>query len=103
MPYVRKYTDEELAAKRRELGKLNIERRREAGQLNVGRKKGGKNKTPNPLGPVRNMTVREPDYNVFYRLAVAKNMPAAQFMHLVAEALKARNPRLFGPAAKPKI
>ena len=103
MPYVRAYTDEELAAKRREFGKMGAERRRAVGYENVGRKKGGKNKKPNPLGPIKNLTVREPDYKIFYRLAAAKDMAVSRLMHLVAETLKARNPQLFKPSLKAEI
>ena len=45
------------------------------------------------------MTIREPDYIVFNKCAHAANVPMVEFMHLNAEGLKKRNPKIFGTDA----
>ena len=41
------------------------------------------------------MTVRENDYKVYVKLAYAANVSIVEFMHIVAESLKAKNPDIF--------
>ena len=62
---------------------------------NGGRKKGW-TKDPSLKGiPAKTITVRDPDYQVFVKLAFAANLPIVEFMHKVAEGMKQRNPKIF--------
>ena len=89
MPYVRKFkTDAELSAFRSEMAKNRKNRK-------GGRPKGSTNKNPALGGASKTMTVREPDYQVFVKCAFAANVPLVEFMHLNAEGLKKRNPKIF--------
>ena len=49
--------------------------------------------------PTRTMTIREADYLVFNQCAHAARVPMVEFMHLNAEGLKKRNPKIFGDNA----
>lgn len=68
---------------------------------NGGRPKGSPNKNPVPRVPSRTLTVRQPDYEVIVKCAFAANVPQVEFLHIWAESLKAKNPHLFSPDAKP--
>lgn len=70
---------------------------------NGGRPKGSPNKNPAAAIPVRTMKVREPDYQILTKLASVKNIHLVDFMHIVADALKARNPKIFSAAIEPNI
>lgn len=95
MAYERKFkTDAELAAFRSQMAKQRKIRR-------GGRPKGSTNKNPSAKVPSRTLTVRQPDYEVFVRCAFAANVPQIEFLHMVAEGLKAKNPQLFAVEQKP--
>ena len=76
---------------------------------NGGRPKGSLNKNPVPHVPSRTLTVRQPDYEVFVKCASCHNkdernakpgVPIVEFMHVLAEHLKAKNPAIFAPDAQ---
>ena len=93
MPYQKKYkTKAELSAA---LSAAAKNRKRNGG----GRPKGSKNKGPSKRTPTRTMTIREPDYIVFNKCSRAAGVPMVEFMHLNAEGLKKRNPKIFGDNA----
>ena len=46
------------------------------------------------------MTVREPDYKVYVKCASHNGVPIVEFMHLLAESLKKKNPNIFAPDAQ---
>ena len=92
-------TKEEISRIRSEAAKKGIAARKAVGYKGVGRKKGW-TKDPSLKGvPNRTMSVREPDYNVFVRCAFAAHVPLVEFMHMNAEGLKKRNPKIFGTDA----
>lgn len=70
---------------------------------NGGRPKGSPNKNPAASIPTRTMKVREPDYKVFVKLAGVKNSHLVDFMHIVADTLKSRNPQIFSAEIEPLI
>ena len=93
-----KHTPEELSRIRSEAAKKGAAARKAVGYANVGRKKGTANPTAKGV-PNRTMSVRDPDYQVFVKCAFAANVPLVEFMHLNADALKKRNPKIFGTDA----
>lgn len=93
----KKLTPEELSRIRSEAGKKGGAKRKLMGYAGVGRKKGWTKDPALKAIPSRTVTVREPDYQVFVRLAGAANKPIVEFMHNVAEGLKKRNPQFFTP------
>ena len=46
------------------------------------------------------MTVREPDYKVYVKCASHNGVPIVEFMHILADHLKAKNAALFEPDAQ---
>lgn len=94
-----KLTKEELSRIRSEAGKKGAAKTRERGHFRGGRPRGSPNKNPLIGLPSKSMNVREPDYNVFVRCAHAAEKPIVEFMHIVAEGLKRRNPQIFGEDA----
>ena len=91
----RKKTREELSKIRSEAAKKGAEKRRAVGYKGVGRKKGW-TKDPSLNGiPTRSMYLREPDYKIFSKLAGHADKALVDFMHSVAEGLKARNSQYF--------
>ena len=95
MAYVRKFkTDAELAAFRSQVAKSRKNNR-------GGRPKGSPNKNPVAHAPAKTLTVRQPDYEVIVKCAFAASVPLVEFMHMVAEGLKTKNPQLFATAQKP--
>ena len=93
-----KHTPEELSRIRSEAAKKGAAARKAVAYANVGRKKGTANPTAKGI-PNRTMSVRDPDYQVFVKCAFAANVPLVEFMHLNAEGLKKRNPKIFGTDA----
>ena len=96
--YIRKTkSNEELRALRSQLGKKGGEKRKAMGYATVGRKKGWRKdpalKAPKP----KTLTIRQPDYCVYRKLATVQGVPLAEFMHMLAESLKAKNPAHFPP------
>jgi len=47
--------------------------------------------------PIMSIPAREPDRQVFRKLAFAKNMAIAQLVHIVADNLVQKNPDVFPP------
>ena len=90
MAYQRKTrTPAELSAARSMAAKS---RKRHGG----GRPKGSHNKGNTAVGvPTMTMTVHKPAYQVFSKLAKVKNVTNIEFMDILAESLKAKNPRIF--------
>lgn len=104
MPYQKKYaTEEERRRAKSEAGKKGAAARIAAGHNKGGRPKGSRNKNPSAAIPPKTMTVRENDYKVYVRLAYAANVPIVEFMHIVAESLKAKNPEIFNEDNKVKM
>lgn len=106
MPYVKgkgyvrvTKSPEELSALRSKLGKQGGAKRKEMGYKGVGRKKGWTKDPSTKAIPARTLTVREPDYAVIVKCASFAQKPIVEFMHLVAEGLKKRNPQIFGEDA----
>ena len=97
MPYQKKYaTEEERRRAKAEGAKKAVLARIKNGNNNKGgRPKGSRNKNPSAAIPSKTMTVRENDYKVYVKLAYAANVPIVEFMHIVAESLKAKNPDIF--------
>lgn len=94
MAYVKKYaTAEERSAAFSRAAKSRKHN-------NGGRPKGSLNKNPVPRVPSRTMTVREPDYKVYVKCASHNGVPIVEFMHLLAESLKKKNPNIFAPDAQ---
>lgn len=109
MPYVKgkgwvrlTKSKEELSLLRSRIAKEGAEKRKEIGYKNVGRKKGWTKDPELKAVPTRTLTVRQPDYEVFVKCAYASNMPQVEFLHIVAENLKKKNPQLFEPN-KPEV
>ncbi len=93
MAYVRKFkTAAELSAFRSQIAKNRKNNR-------GGRKPGSPNKNPAVHEPVRTLTVRQSDYDVIVKCAFTAEKTIVNFMHLVAEGLKKRNPQIFGEDA----
>ncbi len=98
--YVRKTkSKEELSALRSQLGKQGGAKRKAMGYAGVGRKKGWTKDPALRAIPSKTLTVREPDYNVFVRLASVQGVAIVEFMHIVAESLRGKNAELFAPDA----
>ena len=102
MPYVKgkgyvrsTRTKEELSKLKSEAGKKGGEARKKLGYAGVGRKRGWTKDPALKAIPAKTLTVREPDYQVFVRLAHIEGVPQVEFMHLLAESLKAKNPDAF--------
>ena len=95
-------TREELSRIRSEAGKKGAKSTRERGHFRGGRPKGSPNKNPIIGQASKTLTVREPDYAVIVRCASVAQKPIVEFMHIVAEGLKKRNPQIFGEYA-PKV
>ena len=62
---------------------------------NGGRKKGWTKDPSLKAIPQRTITVRDPDYQVFVKLAFTANLPIVEFMHRLAEKMRERNRKLF--------
>ena len=100
--YVRKTkSKEELSTLRSELGKKGAQGLRKSGNFRGGRKKGWTKDPAKKAIPSRTLTVRQPDYEVFVKCAFAANVPQVEFLHLVADGLKAKNPQLFAKPQQP--
>ena len=99
----KKLTKEELSRIRSEAARKGIAKRKAVGYAGVGRKKGWTKDPALKAIPARTLTVREPDYKGYVKLAGVKGCPIVEFMHIVADSLKAKNPRIFSPSAEPKI
>ena len=109
MPYVKGQgyvrttkSKEELSALRSQLGKKGAQSLLKSKNFRGGRPKGSPNKNPVLRVPSRTLTVRQPDYEVYVKLASVKNVPIVEFMHILADHLKAKNAALFAPDA-PKV
>ncbi|MBO7688644.1 MAG: hypothetical protein J6V72_19860 [Kiritimatiellae bacterium] len=95
MAYERKFkTAAELSAFRSELAKNRKIRK-------GGRPKGWTKDPALKATPSRTITVRQPDYEVFVKCAFAANVPQVEFLHMLAESLKEKNPQLFAQPQKP--
>lgn len=102
MAYVKKYaTEEERRRAKSAAGRKGAAARIAAGHNRGGRPKGSLNKNSLPRVPSRTLTVRQPDYEVFVKCAFAANVPQVEFLHMVADGLKAKNPQLFAHPQKP--
>lgn len=102
MAYVKKYaTEEERRKAKSEAGKKGAASRIARGNNKGGRPKGSTNKNPRATIPPKTLTVREDDYQVIVKCAFAANKPIVEFMHILAEHLKAKNPKLF--SEEPKV
>lgn len=99
----KKLTKEELSRIRSEAGKKGAASLKKSGNFKGGRKKGWTKDPSLKAIPARTLTVREPDYKVYVKLAGVKGCPIVEFMHIVADSLKEKNPRIFSPSAEPKI
>ena len=105
MPYKKKYaTEEERRKARSEAGKRGAAVAKLSGKK-LGRPVGSRDKTaraknPSASIPPKTMTVRENDYKVYVKLAHVENVPIVEFMHIVAESLKAKNPSIFSEEQK---
>lgn len=94
--YVRQTkSDAELKALRSALGRKGGEARKALGYATVGRPKGSRNRKPGVALPSKTLSVRGPDYKVYSKLAKVQGVSLAEFMHLLAEHMKLKNPRLF--------
>lgn len=116
MPYIKGQgyvrttkSKEELSALRSQLGKKGAQSLLKSKNFRGGRPKGSPNKNPVPRVPSRTLTVRQPDYEVFVKCASCHNkdernakpgVPIVEFMHVLAEHLKAKNPAIFAPDAQ---
>ena len=106
MAYVKKYaTDEERRAAMRKNGIKGAAAAKASGKK-LGRPVGSKNlnqsnKNPRATIPPKTLTVREDDYQVIVKCAFAANKPIVEFMHVLAEHLKTKNPKLF--SEEPKV
>lgn len=101
MAYVKKYaTEEERRRAKSAAGKKGAAARIAAGHNRGGRPKGSTNKNPSVALPTKTMTVREPDYKVYVKCASHNGVPIVEFMHLLAESLKKKNPNIFAPDAQ---
>ena len=101
MPYQKKYaTEEERRRAKSEAGKKGAAALAKSKNYRGGRPKGSRNKNPSAAIPPKTMTVRENDYKVYVKLAYAANVPIVEFMHIVAESLKAKNPSIFSEEQK---
>ena len=100
--YVRKTKSrEELSALRSELGKKGAQGLLKSGKFKGGRKKGWTKNPSLKAIPSRTLTVRQPDYEVFVKCAFAANVSQVEFLHMVADSLKVKNPQLFAQPQKP--
>lgn len=99
----KKLTKEELSRIRSEAGKRGAASLLKSKNFKGGRPKGSTKDPALKAIPARTLTVREPDYKVYVKLAGVKGCPIVEFMHIVADSLKAKNPRIFSPSAEPKI
>lgn len=98
MAYVKKYaTEEERRLAKSMAGKKGAASRIAKGNNKGGRPKGALNKNSSSRIPTRTLTIRQPDYEIFVKCAYASNMPQVEFLHIVAENLKKKNPQLFEP------
>lgn len=82
----------ELSRKRSEAGRKGAAAVR---NHRGGRPKGSTKDPSLKAIPSRTLTVREPDYQVYVKLANAQDVPIVEFMHLNAEHLKEVNPEVF--------
>ena len=91
-----KLTKEELSRIRSAAGKRGADVLRKSGNYHGGRPKGAINKTPSGIdNETRSIMVRETAHSVFQRCANAAGRSLVDFMSLVAEAVKQKNPQLF--------
>ena len=96
MPYQKKYkTDAERNLAKSLAGKKGAAALKASGNFRGGRPKGSPNKNAVPRVPTKTLTIREPDSNVFSRLAHVEGVPQVEFLHIIAEALKRKNPNVF--------
>lgn len=98
MAYQRKTrTAAELSAARSMAAKS---RKRHGG----GRPPGSPNKNNPAVGvPTVTMTVHKPAYQVFAKLANIKGTTNIEFMDILAESLKAKNPKIFAAKIEPTL
>lgn len=80
---------------RSEAGKKGGINRKKLGYAGVGRKKGWTKDPSLKSIPSRTITVREPDYQVFVKLAANDKCPIVEFMHKVANKLRELNPHIL--------
>ena len=80
---------------RSEAGKKGGANRKKLGYAGVGRKKGWTKDPSLKSIPSRTLTVREPDYAVYVKLAGFNGCPIVELMHKIAEKLKILNPQVF--------
>ena len=95
MAYVKKNLTPEQRSERARKAALSVKNHK------GGRPKGSTNKNPRATIPPKTLTVREDDYQVIVKCAFAANKPIVEFMHVLAEHLKAKNPKLF--SEEPKV
>jgi len=98
-----KLTREEVSRIRADNARRGAITRKERGTNRGGRPKGSPNKNPSAAISTKTLSVREPDYQIFVRLASVKNVAIVEFMHLVAASLKAKNPKLFSQSLAPQL
>lgn len=98
----KKKSPEELSRIRSLAGKKGADSLKKSGNYRGGRKKGWTKDPSLKAIPMRSVGLREPDYKVFVRLAGFKGCPLVELMHIVAEALRAKNPKIFD-TPDPKI
>lgn len=91
-----KLTKEELSRIRSAAGKRGADALRKSGNYHGGRPKGATNKMPSGIdNETRSIMVREPAHAIFQRCANAAGRSLVDFMSLVAEAVRQKNPQLF--------
>lgn len=99
MAYQRKYaTREERSRAMSEAGKKGAAALKASGNFKGGRPKSPPDKLPLASIPVKTLSVHETDRNVFKRIAGLQGLSLVEFMHRLADTLKARNPQLFTEA-----
>ncbi len=98
MAYQKKYaTDEERRLAQAAGGRKGALALKASGNYRGGRPKGSKNKNSLGATPTQNLMLRVSAYNTFTRCASTANMTLIDFMSLVADGLRKKNPILFDP------
>jgi len=96
MAYQKKYaTEEERRLAKSIAGKKGAEGLRKSGNYKGGRPKGSRNKNPSVSEPTHSILVRESAYKVYVKCAGFSHKSLVDFMSIVAESLKKKNPQLF--------
>ncbi len=91
-----KLTAEELSRIRSAAGKRGADALRKSGKYKGGRPKGVKNGTPSGIeNETRSVSIRKDAHATFQKCAFAAGRSLIDFMSLVAEAIKKKNPQLF--------